>query len=147
MIFVGTVLYVLFFPGVAFILGLVSVSFGHFLVVSSPRSDQFGKICTSVAVLSAIGQEVWALGRLLLSGSRADFWDFISAGLLGWHLAVPPLLAALLWLISPPVPSSIARPAVAGLIFSLAVVALLAMVALQANFLRLCLLFFQGRTF
>ena len=117
----------LFYSVWALGLGLPAFAFGYAVVFNSPRSDRFNTICTVVTVLSAVGQEVWALGPLVLFGTRGGGWDyFTEASLKGWHLAVPPFLAALLWLISPPVPSSTARPAMAGLIFSLALVALLA---------------------
>ena len=119
-------------------LALPAGAVGLSVVLTSPRSARFATICTLVAFMATLGQAGWVLGSHFFSGERLYGWDNCTSDFLGgWHLAAPPIIAALLWLVSVRRPFPAARPAIGGLFFSIAAIALLAIP------LGLCLVTFR----
>ena len=121
----GLILLLLAAGTIAFIAGPALV-IALAIVVRTRRTRSFWPLCAVVALVSFAAQYLYALAPLTFVGTHEYSWGLFFSPMFGWHLLVPPVVAAVVWLISRRFQLANANAVIAGLFFSVAAVVILA---------------------
>jgi len=104
-----------------------ATAIGIAVVARAQRERTFRRTCVLTALVSVLAQYAYVLAPFSFLQTREISWGFVLAPFLGWHLAAPPVLAAILWLGArlrrTPAPSAV----LSGLLFSVAAAIVLAL--------------------
>jgi hypothetical protein len=96
------------------------------VLTRTDRKPPFWSACPLATFVSFAGQYAYALAPFSFLRTREYSWELIMGPMLGWHLAAPPIVAALFWVASRKFRTPAANGLVTGLLFSVALVIVLA---------------------
>lgn len=102
--------------GALAILGMPGLALGLFAWAKSRRDSTFWLICAGALFASVAGQYIAVLTPYVRQGTFS--WGFLQEAVFGWHLLVPAVAAAVLWIAGRAAGQPAFLGAVAGLFLS-----------------------------
>ncbi|MFI5120308.1 MAG: hypothetical protein ACHQM4_07840 [Thermoanaerobaculia bacterium] len=121
----GLVLVILAVAAIVFV-AAPALAIGLVVLTRADREPPFWSSCALATFVSFAGQYGYALAPFSFLRTREYSWELLMGPMLGWHLAAPPIVAALFWAASRRFRSPAANGLVTGLLFSVALVVVLA---------------------